>query len=158
MATIYRYKRNHYRSKQYRKAVKDKILKDCGRFIDVIATKVALIELYKERIFKALEQEKKISIPLRMVDEMIGSYNKLLNELYGMYQDMGLLPIRDEKISIDATVTEKEKSKNSVEVLVSDLSSEDKSKLSENIKENINKFTKRKEDNGSYVIYTDNRS
>lgn len=141
-ATIYRYRKDHYKPKPYRKAVKEKIFKDCGRFIDVVEAKVAIAEIFKHRIARALKQEERISITLKTVDESIMRLNTVLNELYSMYQDMGLLPVRDERISIDTTVTEREEKVNRLEVLVKDFKSIDRSKLAQEIRDNINKLKK----------------
>lgn len=139
-ATIYRYRKNHYKPKSYRKAVKEKIFKDCGRFIDVVEAKVAIVEIFMHRITRALKREEEISITLKTVDESIMRLNTVLNELYGMYQDMGLLPIRDKRISINATVTKREEKVNRLEVLVKDFKSIDRSKLAQVIRDKINKL------------------
>ena len=157
-ATIYRYKKDHYKPKPQRRAILDKLFKDHGRFIDILRAKVGIVVISMDRIAKALKREKEIGLPMKNTNEMIMNLNNILNELYEMYQDMGLLPIRDEKISIDATSTEKSESKSRLEVILGPLPGEDKVKFVQEVKDKIRKLTGGEDDGGgSWTQYTDDR-
>jgi len=158
-ATIYRYKKEHYKPEPLRRAVKVKLFKDCGRFIDVVETKVGIVAIFMDRISKTLEKEKDIGLPLKITSEMMMDLNSVTNELYEIYQDRGLLSVRDEKISIDATLNENNESKNSLEVLTNNLSAEEKLKFALGIKDKVKEFTGgADEGKESWTQYTDDRN
>ena len=158
-ATVYRYKKDHYRPKPQRRAVLDKLFKDCGRFVDVLEGKVGIAVIFMDRIDKALKREEQIGLSMKITGEMLMDLNTVLNELYEMYQDMGLLPIRDERISIDATLTEKSESKSRLEIVLGTLSSEDKEKFTTEIKDKIRKLSGGEDDGGgSWIQHTDDRN
>ena len=158
-ATIYRYKKDHYRPKPQRRAVLDRLFKDCGRFVDVLEGKVGIAVIFMDRIDKALKREEQVGLPIKITGEMLMDLNTVLNELYGMYQDMGLLPIRDEKISIDATLTETSESKSRLEIVLETLAEEDQVKFAKEIKAKIRKLTGGEDDGGgSWIEHTDDRN
>jgi len=158
-ATIYRYKKDHYKPKPQRKAIMDKLFKDCGRFVDILKGKVGISVIQMDRIDKALKREDQISLPMKITGDMLMELNSVLNELYEMYQDMGLLPIRDERISIDATLTEKSESKSRLEIILGTLPSGDKEKFTKDVKDKIRKLTGGEDDGGgSWIQYTDDRN
>jgi len=158
-ATVYRYKKDHYKPKPQRRAVLDKLFKDCGRFVDVLEGKVGISVIFMDRIDKALKREEQIGLSMKITGEMLMDLNTVLNELYEMYQDMGLLPIRDERISIDATLTEKSESKSRLEIVLGTLSSEDKEKFTTEIKDKIRKLSGGEDDGGgSWIQHTDDRN
>ncbi len=128
-ATVYRYRKDFYKPDHYRKAVKDKIFKDCGQFINTVELKVALVHIFMQRIDKALKNEQKIPFLSRSVDDSLMKMNTILDELYSMYQDMGLTPRREDKINIDATITQKEKKPSGFQMLIKGLTNMEKSEL-----------------------------
>lgn len=129
IATVYRYRKDFYKPDHYRKAVREKIFRDCGQFINVVELKVALVHIFMERIDKALENEKKIPFLSRSIDDSLMKMNTILDELYSMYQDMGLYPKAEEKFKIDTTVTEKEKKPSEFQMMIKGLTNMEKSEL-----------------------------
>jgi len=156
-ATVYRYRKDFYKPDHYRKAVKDKIFKDCGQYINTVELKVALVHIFMERIDKALENEKKIPFLSRSVDDSLMKLNTILDELYSMYQDMGLYPRREDRLKIDATITQKEKKPNRFEMILEGFTNMEKSelamKISSFIQEAIEDHKNRNNDQNKDTIF-----
>lgn len=129
--SVHAYINNHYKPEELVNMIKLKAFKNCGKWVDAISLKVTLIEIFKARIQKALENEEKTPFTLRAVDESIMRMNTVLNELFEMYQELGLVPKSDDKLIIETGTPSREA--NQIEELTKGMSNIEKSRLANSI-------------------------
>ena len=130
--TIHSYINNHYKPEEMVNMIKVSAVKNCGKWVDAISLKVALIEIFKARIQKALENEEKTPFTLRAVDESMMRINTVLNELFAMYQEIGLVPKLEDRLITESSGVPTNKS-NQIEELTKGMTNIEKSRLANKI-------------------------